>query len=299
MNIQTKSNLFAFSAVLFWSTVATAFKLTLEGMNYAQLLFFSSFFSTVILFFFAKKESGANLKILFGKKALIKSAALGLINPFFYYLVLFKAYSLLPAQEAQPLNYTWPIAISIFSVIFLDQKLTLKTIAGLLLAFFGVAVIATRGNLLSLEFHSLFGVILAAGSSIIWAAFWILNLKDDRESGIKLFGAFFAGTIFTAVYILLFDSFKLDDYTYISGAAYIGFFEMGITFFLWMKALQLSDNKAKTSTLAYLSPFISLVFIALILRETLLFSSIIGLVLIVGGILIQRIGKKTLPQTRR
>ncbi len=291
MNIQTKSNLFAVSAVLFWSTVATAFKLTLDGMNYVQLLFYSSFFSSVILFFFAKREAGVKIKNIFAGRSLIKNAALGLINPFFYYLVLFKAYSLLPAQEAQPLNYTWPIAISIFSVIFLDQKLALKTIAGLILAFFGVAVIATRGDLFSLEFHSILGVLLAAGSSLIWASFWILNLKDERESGIKLFGAFFTGTIFTAVYIFLFDSFKLNDYSFIFGAAYIGLFEMGITFFLWMKALQLSDNKAKTSTLAYLSPFISLVFIALILKETLLFSSIIGLVLIVGGIFIQRIGK--------
>lgn len=291
MDIQIKSNLFAISAVLFWSTVATAFKLTLEGMNYAQLLFYSSIFSSAVLFLFARRNGRSAREILFQKDFFLKNLSLGLLNPFFYYLVLFKAYSLLPAQEAQPLNYTWPIAISIFSVIFLDQKLTIKTIAGLLLAFFGVAVIATRGDLFSLEFHSFFGVILAAGSSLIWASFWILNLKDKRENGEKLFGAFFTGTIFTAIYISLFDSFKLNDYSFIFGAAYIGLFEMGITFFLWMKALQLSVNKAKTSTLAYLSPFISLIFISLILKETLFYSSIIGLVLIVGGILIQRIGR--------
>ena len=33
----------------------------------------------------------------------------GFLNPFLYYIILFKAYSLLPAQEALSLNYTWPL----------------------------------------------------------------------------------------------------------------------------------------------------------------------------------------------
>ncbi|GBD91501.1 EamA-like transporter family protein [bacterium BMS3Abin04] len=65
---------------------------------------------------------------------------------------------------------------------------------------------------------------------------------------------------------------------------------MGITFFLWMKGLQLSSDRAKTSTLAYLSPFISLIFIAIILKENILPSSILGLVFIIGGILYQHLG---------
>ena len=38
-------------------------------------------------------------------------AGLGLLNPVAYYLVLFKAYDLLPAQVAQPINYAWPIVL--------------------------------------------------------------------------------------------------------------------------------------------------------------------------------------------
>ena len=67
---------------------------------------------------------------------------------------------------------------------------------------------------------------------------------------------------------------------------------MGITFLFWLKAIALSENKAKTATLAYLSPFISLIFITLILGEKLFLSSITGLILIVGGILLQQINFK-------
>lgn len=292
MTNNKKSILYALGAILFWSTVATAFKLTLKGMSNSQMLFYSSLTSVLVLFFIAYINSPKELKQFFSKHHLKNNIALGLINPFVYYLILFEAYSVLPAQEAQPINLTWPLIISIFSALFLKQKLSARTIFGLIISFLGVVVIATRGNLFSLHFHNLYGVALALSSAFIWASFWILNLIDKREESVKLFGSFFFGTIYTGLYIFFFGSFGPVEFNYILGAVYIGLFEMGITFFLWLKALSLSDNKAKTSTMVYLFPVISLFFIALVLKEELFASSIIGLVLIVGGILIQQFGKK-------
>lgn len=290
--LNRRSLIYTLSAVFFWSTVATAFKLALNGMTYAQLLFYASLSSTLVLFIANYFSHGNNLKLLFNKESIIKSLILGLLNPFFYYMILFKAYSLLPAQEAQPLNYTWPIAISILSAIFLKQKIGLRTISGLITAFIGVIIIATHGDFSTLHFENIFGVSLALGSSIVWAAFWIINILDQRKNTVKLFGAFLIGTIYSALYLFFFDSFVLNNFNYLFSAMYVGLFEMGITFFLWNKGLQLSADKAKTSTLAYLSPFLSLVFIALILKETILPSSIVGLMFIIGGILYQHLGKK-------
>lgn len=290
--LNRRSLIYTLSAVFFWSTVATAFKLALNGMTYAQLLFYASLSSTLVLFIANYFSHGNNLKLLFNKESIIKSLILGLLNPFFYYMILFKAYSLLPAQEAQPLNYTWPIAISILSAIFLKQKIGLRTISGLITAFIGVIIIATHGDFSTLHFENIFGVSLALGSSIVWAAFWIINILDQRKNTVKLFGAFLIGTIYSALYLFFFDSFVLNNFNYLFSAMYVGLFEMGITFFLWNKGLQLSADKAKTSTFAYLSPFLSLVFIALILKETILPSSIVGLMFIIGGILYQHLGKK-------
>ncbi len=292
MKDNSKSLLYALLAVMFWSTVATAFKLTLQGLNSAQLLFYSSLTSLIVLFVFARLNSPKMLTQIFSKQQLKKNMLLGFINPFVYYLILFKAYSILPAQEAQPINLTWPLIISILSVIYLKQKLSVKTIIGLLISFFGVVVIATRGNILSLHFQNLNGVLLALTSSFIWAAFWILNLLDEREESIKLFGTFLFGTIYTGIYIFFFDSFGPVEFKYVLGAVYIGLFEMGITFFLWLKALSLSDNKAKTSTIVYLFPIISLFFIHFVLGEKLFVSSVIGLAMIVGGILYQQLNEQ-------
>lgn len=292
MTDKKKSLLFVILTVLLWSTTATAFKLTLKGLSPTNLVFYSSLTSAVIFLVYMIIYQPKNIWINFSSKHIKNSLALGFLNPFLYYIVLFKAYSILPAQEAQPLNYTWPIVLTIFSMIFLKQKINLKIVVGLLISFAGVVIIATRGNLYSIHFHNLYGVLLATGSSLIWALFWVLNILDKRSNVEKLFSSFVFGTILIFLYLVLFDSFEKADINYLFGAVYIGTFEMGITFLFWLKAISLSENKAKTSTIAYLSPFISLIFITIILGETLFLSSILGLVLIIGGILLQQVNFK-------
>ena len=299
MNRDTKSLIYALSAVFLWSTVATAFKLTLEGLSFMQLLFWAALTSTIVLYLIAVKEKHNLKDLVFSKRYLPKNILMGFINPFLYYMVLFKAYSLLPAQEAQPLNYTWPIVISIFGVLFLGQKLSVKILTGLLISFLGVVVLATHGEIFGFKFHSLYGTTLAVGSSVIWATFWTLKMKDKRPVSAKLFSSFFFGTIFSFIYILSVEHFYIPETKYLLGAIYIGLFEMGITFFLWLKGIGLSRDKSKTSTLAYLSPFISLIFIAFILGEKILPSSIAGLVFIVGGILIQHLNFKIMKGLKK
>jgi drug/metabolite transporter (DMT)-like permease len=69
---------------------------------------------------------------------------------------------------------------------------------------------------------------------------------------------------------------------------YVGLFEMGITFLVWLKALKLSKTTARVSNLIFLAPFISLIFIHRIVGEKILFSTIVGLILIVTGIITQQ-----------
>ena len=73
----------------------------------------------------------------------------------------------------------------------------------------------------------------------------------------------------------------------IAGIAYIGLFEMGITFVLWMKAMQLTNSTARITNLIYISPFVSLMLVGLILGEAILPSTMAGLILIVSGIFLQ------------
>jgi drug/metabolite transporter (DMT)-like permease len=294
MEKQKQAYLYAVTAVLFWSTVASAFKLALRYLDFIQLLFFSCVASILALFAILLIQNKLILLRRFSAKEYLYSLALGFLNPFLYYLILFKAYSLLPAQEAQPLNYTWSIMLVLLSMPLLKQKIGFKSILAILVSYFGVLVISTRGDITGLTFSDPGGVALALGSAVIWALFWIGNIKDKRDETAKLFLNFSFGFVFILAPMLFSSRMRIPSVAGIVGAVYVGLFEMGITFVLWLKALKLSRTTAQVSNLIFLSPFISLVLIRLVVGETILPSTIIGLAFIVGGIIMQqRVGRLT------
>ena len=73
-------------------------------------------------------------------------------------------------------------------------------------------------------------------------------------------------------------------------AAYVGVFEMGVSFVLWLSAMRLTTSAAKIGNLIFLSPFLSLLFISSILGEGIQATTYAGLVLILGGNLLQKRG---------
>ena len=289
MTSQSKSYIYACLSVLAWSTVATAFKLTLSATGFLQMLFYASLTSliTYILILTANGEI-IKLKYLSGREVL-NSAVLGFLNPYLYYLVLFRAYSLLQAQEALVLNYTWAIVVVVLSIIVLGQKISIVNIISLLVSFFGVVIIATKGKITSINLDEPFGVALALGSSLIWGLYWVLNVRDRREAVVKLLLNFLFGTFYITITIIISgESFRVNSGESLLGCLYIGLFEMGITFIFWLKALQYSKTTARVSNLIYLSPFMSLILIAVVLKEGIFFSSIIGLILVIAGIVLQQ-----------
>jgi len=285
---QKQAYLFAISAVLLWSTIASAFKITLNYTDFYHVLLIGSVTSAVCLLILILWRSKLGLIKKLNLKQLTSAAFRGLLNPFLYYLVLLKAYTLLKAQEAGTLNYIWPITLVLLSIPLLKQKIKWINIIAILVSFFGIIIISTEGNILSLDFREPLGVLLAVGSSLLWALFWIFNMKDKTDDIVKLFLNFLFGGIYISLYIYFIKGFNLPRIQGIAGSVYIGLFEMGITYVLWMTALQKSENTAKISNLVFISPFISLVIINLLVGEKILAATFIGLVFIIGGIFLQQ-----------
>lgn len=289
MQDQKKAYTYAIVTVLFWSTVASAFKLSLRYLDHFQLLLYSSIVSIFVMSVILILQGKLSLIFSYTKRQYVRSILLGFLNPFLYYTVLFKAYDLLPAQEAQPLNYTWAITLALLSIPLLKQKIGLRDITGAFVSYSGVVVISTHGDLLGFRFSDPLGVALALGSTVIWALFWIYNTKDDRDPVAGLLLNFLFGLPFVLVLCLFFSSIWAHSTYGLLGAVYVGIFEMGITFVLWLSALKLSENTAKVGNLIFISPFLSLVFIHYLVGEDIMASTFVGLVLIVAGLLIQQL----------
>ena len=170
-------------------------------------------------------------------------------------------------------------------MLILKQKLALGGLAALLVSFLGVIVIGTRGDLASLGFSDPYGASLALGSSLIWASFWIFHLKDEREEVAKLSISFGFGFLYVLAVLGFGAGIERPSLPGLGGAIYSGLFEMGLTFVIWLRALRLSASAAGVSNLVFLSPFISLFLVQLIVGERILLSTLVGLSLIVTGIL--------------
>jgi len=288
MGKQKRAYFYTFVVVLLWSTVASAFKISLRYLDVLALLFYASIVSTVTLLLYLIFLKKLNLLKAFSKKDYLRSAVLGFLNPFLYYAVLFKAYSLLPAQQAQPINFIWPITLVLLSIPLLNQKIRVRDILAIIISFIGVFIISTRGDILGFRFSSPAGVLLAMSSTVIWALFWIYNAKDKRDEAVRLFLNFAFGSVFIFLAMLFFAKVEIPSANGILGAAYIGLFEMGIAFLLWLKALKLSKTTAHIANLIYLVPFLSLVVIYFAVGEEILCSTIVGVIFIVGGIILQK-----------
>jgi drug/metabolite transporter (DMT)-like permease len=292
MNSTKKAYLFAGLSVFFWSTVATAFKIALIEFDFIQLIFYTSLVSVILLFIILLIQKKTHQLFCQTRKNVLNSMFLGVLNPFAYYLILFKAYSLLPAQLAQPLNMVWPITLALFSVPLLGQKIGWVSLIALFVSFVGVVFISSQGGFSGFEHTNWTGVFLAVGSSVIWALYWIFNVRDKREQVVKLFMSFCFGLLFLTPVVYLFSDYQFQLGTAFYAVIYIGFFEAGITYVLWLKAMELSTNNAKIGNIVFLAPFVSLIFIHFILKETIFVTTFIGLVFIIVGIFVQQADKR-------
>ncbi len=283
---------YAAAAVLFWATSATAFKLSLRHVGALPLLLFASVSSAAVLFVYLGATGRLRLLPALTRRDYLWSAGLGFLNPFLYYVVLFQAYSLLLAQEAQPINFVWPLMLVLLSIPLLGQHIKLASIVAILVSFTGVLVIAmhpTRpADLLRLHFGNGPGVLLALGSTIIWALFWIYNTKDRCDEAVRLFLNFLFASLYIFLALVVLGRSPASDWQGMLGGIYIGLFEMGITFLVWLKALKSAKTTAHVVNLIYLVPFLSLVVIGVVLGERILPSTVVGLLFIIAGIVLQK-----------
>ena len=277
----------ALLATFLWSTVASAFKLTLGYTNVGPMLLVASSTSLLVLFLVLVRQRKLwRLRKLWSIRDFGKSALLGALNPFLYYLLMFSSYDLLPAQFAQPINYVWPVFLIILSAMFLKQRLLKMDMMKIGISFTGVVVISLGGGAAAIAELHVGGLLCAVGSAAIWAVYWMMNMQEERDRIVRLFVNFAFGTLFILVYLAITGDLQLPEGPGLAGSIYIGLFEMGITYVIWFRALTSGESSARVGNIVYLVPFLSLVLISGIVGEKIYPSTFAGLTLIMSGLLL-------------
>jgi len=313
-----KSTILATVAVLSWSTVATSFKIAQRELTVYEMVLIAALTALAVFSIWLTARGKLRSLASLSPRTWLSFAMLGLVNPVIYYLVLFRAYALLPAQIAQPINYIWPILLLILLAIFTGAPIQPRKYIGMAVSLGGLTLISYGGNAISGDI-SVLGIVWALLSALLWGIYWMMNdrLKDKADEDVSLFIGFLFGSAYLIAGIAVVTIFAPEGTNELWGiptmqslslntsgilaGMYIGLFEMGIPFLCFGMAIRMTDNPALINQMCYLAPFLSLFFISMILGEPIMPTTYTGLALIIAGIAYNEYfaGRKKILKTER
>ncbi len=292
----------ALVTVLTWSSGALLGRLIAARSQFLLLgLSMSCTLLTFVVYRLLLKRSGS----AFGPWIRPRYLFFGLFGYFLYMVSLnnsFRAFD--AASEAMVLNYTWPL----FTVVFTRGVFQRRTVAGqsrvhgvvlwealgILLGLGAVAVLATHGDLRSLDLANPAGVLWGLGAGISYGFFSGYSSTVPREEhGAFLFSAIAASWLLMSLVSLL----ELELITQLTArdVAVVlvqGGLNNGVGYITWTRANRLAQEQglriASVASLTFALPLLNLVWIATILRETTLWQPyfIISLGLVVASYLL-------------
>ena len=286
-----KEYICAIISVLLWSTTATISKLLLGSLDSMQILLVSSLFSFLFLLIINCFNGSIKEIKKYKPKDYLIIFALGVIGIFLYDLFFYLGINAMQASQAFIINYLWPIMTVLFACIILKEKFTIRKIIAIIISFIGVIIVSSNGNLLSIEKSSLMGTIYCLLAALLYGLFSVLNKKQNYNKYTSMMLFYFNSTIISLIYVIATKRFFVPELSQTLGLLWIGIFTSAIAYTSWALALAKGDT-ARISNIAYLTPFISLVWIGIVLKEKISFYSVLGLIIIVLGIFIQMKNKK-------
>lgn len=281
-----KNYLYAILTVFIWGTMATVGKILVSNIPSLEALCIGSAFAFLFLLIVNIKNSTIKELGKYRVKDYAIMAGLGFIGLFLYSGLYYYGLTQLSSQEACIVNYLWPMMLVLFSTIILKEKLTVVKSVAMISSFIGVVILSVgsgssgNGN-----------VMLGIGSCVIAAAcyglFSVLNKKANYDQNIAMMVMWLVVAVCSAVFGL-----AIEEWKPVVGVQWLGMLWMGvvvnaIAYLIWALALNADKNSARIANLAYLTPFLSLIISAVVLKEQIQGRALIAFVFIIGGILLQ------------
>ena len=283
-----KNYIFAIITVFIWSTMAAVSKMLLLDIPNLETLCISSVFAVLFLLLMNLKNGTIKVMRKYSLKDYSIMAGLGFVGLFLYSALYYYGLMQLSSQEACIVNYLWPIMLVIFSCIILKEKMTLMKGVAMIFSFMGIVILSTGASGAS-NANAILGIISCIIAAACYGLFSVLNKKADYNQNIAMM-------VIWLVVVLCSGGLGIfvEEWVPITGVQWLGMIWLGVVidavaYLLWALALQGVENTAKIANLAYLTPFLSLVVSAVLLKEKIEMRAFLALAFIIGGILLQSV----------
>jgi len=284
MSFKNSAIFLALSCVLAWSFIPLVSKIGQIHIDSLQFLFWTNVLSTIAVALTVKNFLNKIKTVTI--KYIIQSALLGFLGCFFYYLCLYYGYSKGNSTEVLVVQYLWPALLPLFALIFLKEKLNRYKIVSVIFGFLAALIVFTKGDIFSIDFSNISVLLIVFIGAISFALFSIFSKLQNGDINFNIFLYFFWATIFSLITLIFWSSFEIPDLESSVVIFINGVFVNGLSYILWIYALSKADA-SKIAPLVYISPVLSVIWIALMFGEKITLINIVSIFLVIlSGLLV-------------
>lgn len=283
---ETYGYLLIVAASIIWGTMGILGKLAFEyGIQPATLIALRLLISSVtILTPIALFKRGL---FRIQKRDILQFLTLGIFATASQRITYFYAVDLTTATMAAMLFYTYPIFVTIYSSLFLKEKVTFSTVFAIILTFLGVALVVKAYDIVQLN-ANLFGVLFGVLSSLFFALYFLTTKKLRKHYTnwtLILYGDGIGALILTPIIYSSFSNIiNYPQQLWLLILA-IAWFPSLLAYLLYSYALKHVES-SKGSILSVIEPLSAAIFSATILRENFEPLQIIGVTVALTGVLL-------------
>lgn len=283
---------------LFWGGTFIAGRVVAQTMPHMTVASGRFLVATVILLVVAYKVEGGLPRLT--RKQFFTTFALALTGVTIYNIFFFAALGRMPAGKTALLVSLSPIITAVMVAVLLKEKLGPQRWAGIVLAFTGVLIIVSRGDIL----HASQSVIDAFGwgelfmmiSVLSWVTYTLIS--RFALQGLTPIAATTYATLFGTVMLLAGAVFEIpalrpEMLTWQNGLSilYLGAFGSALAF-IWYSEGVKTIGPARTVAFTNLVPVFGVLLGYLILSEPILLSMVIGGAVVIAGVTLTNQSKR-------
>lgn len=272
-----KHYFYAIGAILCWASLPAATGSGLADLTSEELMFFS--FTSAAIYLYLQDVILTRSFSVFVPD--LKVALLGVWGIFLYHYIYYQALSFAPLAEGAILATTWSFWIVVFSSLLLFRKLKIAIVATALVGMIGAGLVISSGKDLSFSIEYMKGYLLALACGVIWSSFSVAlgHVKIKREP-MTIFTIYTA--LLSAVLYLLTMPHGMPSLSSLLSAVYLGCVPLGLSFFLWNRAL-VGGNLVIIGFLSYFTPPLAVLMVAIIHGEKVSPQVLMGMVIIIAA----------------
>ncbi|WP_072680582.1 DMT family transporter [Arcobacter sp. LA11] len=280
MTNKTKGTILVLICVALWAMIPPAAKFAQSSLDNHQFLFWSSLISFICLFFTAIfKQKVSEIK-KYSRKDWLSVVILGLLGTYVYYLFLYLGYKEAKGLEVLVVQYTWPISIVVFSLFLLKERLTVRKTIAVLLGFFGVLIVLTKGNFSNVHVDNFSVIMLVLLGASSFALFSVLSKKIHLEPISVTSIYFLSATIASLFSMFYFSSFAMPTLNEWFPILLNGVFLNGFSYLLWINALKMTEA-SYLAPFVFITPILSAIYLILLFDEPIKLVYVVGLICVV------------------